>query len=495
MKRFLAVFVIALFALHGSLRAETIRLRTGAFLVGKVERVDENVLVFRRAGNGGVLELKWNELSSFDAKRLREKWSLLDPEAAAGVQLPALRVVFQRPGGVRTEVVGELVSNDGKIMVLRQKTHVYRVPVEAIREGPQNVQVPAEDLLTPDQYYQRKLEEIQPGEDADKNAKLADELIRVEDYQRAREHLQKAIELGGGKQPDLIKARLKRVEILLKNKEQADILRRISVLRNRKLFSKARKLVEEFAKRFPNSPLRSEFEKRKKLLEQARRRFLIRRVTTDWFETMTNELKRVAMSKNMSFQEAQSFAEEKLGEVLREKIAKKRGLDPAEVDALFKARKEIHGLRSRKATYGTGSFILGKEGVLKDTAVGKRLSKGKSKKGGPSVSKAQKELRRRIEQYLRRAQRQARGGGKAQTLKSPEAWWKSTTSVRRQQWLIAYYAEHGGDLELLHPETRDCPECGAHGFIEGLGTEGGRTVRLTCPVCHGTRFFRILRFR
>ncbi len=494
MKRFLAVVVIALLALHTSLRAETLRLRTGAFLVGKVERVDENVLVFRRAGNGGVLELKWNELSSFDAKRLREKWSLLDPEAAAGVQLPALRVVFQRPGGVRTEVVGELVSNDGKTMILRQKTHVYRVPVEAIREGPENVQVPAEDLLTPDQYYQRKLEEIQPGEDADKHAKLADELIRVEDYQRAREHLQKAIDLGGGKQPDLIKARMKRVEILLKNKEQADLLKRISVLRNRKLFAKARKLVQEFAQRFPNSPLRAEFEKRKELLEKARRRFLIRRVTTDWFETMTNELKRVAMSKSMSFQEAQSFAEEKLGEVIRAKIAKKRGIDPAEVDALFKARKEIHGLRSRKASYGTGSFILGKEGVLKDTAVGKRLSKGKTKKGVPSANKAQRELQRRIQQYLRRSQRQGQGGTQ-QTLQSPEAWWKATTSVRRQQWLIAYYAEHGGDLELLHPETRDCPECGARGFIEGQGTEGGRTIRLTCPICHGTRFFRILRFR
>ncbi len=494
MKRILAVLVIFLFFLQATLRAETIRLRTGAFLVGKVERVDENVLVFRRAGNGGVLELKWNELSSFDAKRLREKWSLLNPESAGGVQLPALRVVFQRPGGIRTEVIGELVSNDGKTMVLRQKTHVYRVPVEAIREGPQNVQVPAEDLLTPDQYYQRKLEEIQPGEDADKNAKLADELIRVEDFQRAREHLLKALELGGGKQPDLIKARVKRVEILLKNKEQADILRRISVLRNRKLFSKAKKLVEEFAKRFPNSPLRAEFEKRKDLLEKARRRYLIRRVTTDWFEIMTSELKKVAMSKEMGFAEAQSFAEEKLGEVIRDKIAKKRGLDPAEVDALFKARKEIHGLRSRKASYGTGSFILGKEGVIKDTAVGKRLSKSKGKKRAPGANKAQKELQKRIQQYLRRMQRQGRGQQKS-ALQSPEEWWKSTTSVRRQQWLIAYYAEHGGDLELMHPETRDCPECGANGFIEGQAAEGGRTVRLPCPVCHGTRFFRVLRFR
>jgi tetratricopeptide (TPR) repeat protein len=495
MKRTLTMIVLAFFALSSSLWAETIRLRTGAFLVGKVERVDENILVFRRAGNGGVLELKWNELSSFDAKRLREKWSLLDPEAAEGVKLPALRVVFQKTGGARIEVIGELVSNDGKTMVLRQKTHVYRVPVEAIREGPQNIQVPAEDLVTPDQYYQRKVEELQPGEDADKNAKLADELIRVEDYQRAREHLQKAIELGGGKQPDLIKARLKRVEILLKNKEQADILRKISVLRNRKLFEKARKLVADFAKRFPNSPLRAEFEKRKDLLEKARQRFLIRRVTTDWFETMTSELKRVAMDKHMDFQEAQSFAEEKLGEVIRAKIAKKRGLDPEEVDALFKARKMIRGLRSRKATYGTGSFILGKQGVLKDTAVGKRLNKGKTKTKTSGPNKAQKELQKRIRQYLRRMQRQGQGGGRQQSLQSPESWWLNTTSVRRQQWLIAYYAEHGGDLELLHPETRDCPECGAHGFIEGLGTEGGKTVRLPCPVCHGTRFFRVLRFR
>ncbi|HHI79079.1 MAG TPA: hypothetical protein ENK02_03795 [Planctomycetes bacterium] len=494
MRRILGILGIACFALVATLRAETIRLRTGAFLVGKVERVDENVLVFRRAGNGGVLELKWNELSSFDAKRLREKWSLLDPEAAGGVTLPALRVVFQRPGGIRTEVVGELVSNDGKTMVLRQKTHVYRVPVEAIREGPQNVQVPVEDLLTPDQYYQRKLEEMQPGEDADKNAKMADELIRVEDYQRAREHLQKAIALGGGKQPDLIQARLKRVETLLKNKVQADILRRISVLRNRKLFAKARKLVEEFAQRFPDSPLRAEFEKRKQLLEKARERFLIRRVTTDWFEVMNSETKKVAMDKSIDFQEAQAFAEEKLGQLIREKIAKKRGLDPAEVDALFKARKSIRGLRSRKASYGTGSFILGKEGVLKDTSVGKRLSKGKGKKAQGS-NQAQRELQKRIRQYLRLMRNRQQGGGKAQALQSPEDWWKSTTSVRRQQWLIAYYAEHGGDLELLHPETRDCPECGARGFIEGLGLKGGNTVRLPCPVCHGTRFFRVLRFR
>jgi DnaJ-class molecular chaperone len=59
---------------------------------------------------------------------------------------------------------------------------------------------------------------------------------------------------------------------------------------------------------------------------------------------------------------------------------------------------------------------------------------------------------------------------------------------------MAHYAEHGGDMEVPYAGTTECPQCGGRGILEFQGAVGGNTVRVTCPLCHKTRFLRSIRF-
>ncbi len=488
------VLLLAIFLCAACLRADTIRLRRGGLLIGKIEHADENGLSFRRADTGGLLELRWSDLAAPDAVRIREAWSLIDPSAGNAVLTKALKVEVERPGGTRQTLVGELVSRDGRTIVLRKKTLVYKVRVADLRGIPETLEVPIREVLTPDQIYERKRNEIDPGEDPDKHALLADYLIRVEDYARAKEHLLKAKELGGGKQAGVIDQRIAKVDTLLNNKEQADLLAKINILRNRKDFAGAGKVVEEFEKRFPDSPLRGEFENRKKKLEEARKAYLVRKVAGAWFDSLLTLSKIAATDRSLGIEQAKTLAQEKIGEEIRARIAKKYGLEESEVETFFRERMGLRGLKEHKANYGTGSWVLGKDGVLKGTKIGQQIAK---KKAGPKGGKSKRirEIERRLREFLKRVNRGGGGKGGAVNLETPEQWWKRATSLERQQWIMAYYAENGGDYELMSAHLRACPTCGSNGYLETQGPQGGRTLKLTCPTCHGTRFFRILRFR
>ncbi|MEZ5989978.1 MAG: hypothetical protein R3F30_12795 [Planctomycetota bacterium] len=472
----------------------TIRLRSGRFLVAQVLEVDEEKLLVRRIDNGGQLELRWSDLLVEEERRLKAQNNLVNEIDESEVRVRGIRVKYRDKTGATQEVEGELVTRDTERIVLRRKGNQVEILVKDLRGTPQEVDLPIGDILTRDEIYQRKLEEIAPGEDADKHVLLATWLIRVDLLDKAKVHLDKAQELGGGIQPTRTAGLLKRVDSLINNKEQADLLGQITIAKNRKQFTKALQLCDQFEKDFPASPLKEEYDTRKQGVLDARETYFVRRVTQDWYDVVYDEAARIAGDKKLEMDEAMNLAENELGKRIREKIAKRHSLEVQEVEGFFKDRIERKVFKPKRVGYGLGTWILGKADILKGTKQGESEEAGK-KEQDPAGDAVNREFQKRLQEFLRRQRNQQKGPAQEQTLETPAQWWRNSNTQQRKQWLVAYYAERGGDFDVYYAGLEACTTCSGAGFLEIQDSTTGNVIKQTCPTCHGERFQRFIRFR
>jgi hypothetical protein len=482
-----------------SAAAQMLRLRTGKVLIGSVEEANENGLRFKRLDTGGVLDLVWSDLVPDDAKRVRSAQGLIDDGENADVKVAAMRVRFQKGDAVQ-ELIAEQIGKDAHGMVLRRKGVRYEVAISELRAVPEKLEVDIHEVRTPDEIYQTAVEEHQPGEDGRKHMALGLYLVRVGDGKRAKEHLTKAKELGIGDQPRELEAQLERVDRLLAHKEEADLIAEIQVMRNRRNYKRAVELVADFEKRFPQTKLKSEFDKAKNQLERDRESWLIQDVTSEWYRALDDEAGKIARSAT-GIKEAKTRAEEALGKAIRERIARTRQITVEEVEKLWGMRLARKVARVQQTTYSTGSWILGKAEVIKGTSQEKAgAGAGASQAAKPESDQERrlKEIQKRVDEYMRKA-RQAGGQGQNQQpeLQTEDEWWKDkdVSSTTRTLWIKAWYAEKGGDVQVLSAHVNTCDQCGGPGFTEVIRPFDGGTQRIPCPLCHGTRFIRGVRFQ
>lgn len=472
----------------------TIRLKSGKFLVAELlEPAGEEGIRVRRLDNGGEISLRWDDLMSDDVARIKAQSNLLSDLDASEVMIRVLRVDFRNKTGSKQTVEGEMVESSKERLILQKKGNRITVDRSRLMGSPQEVEVPITDILRKDEIYERKLEEISPEEDADKHVLLAAYLIRVDLLDKAKEHLTKAEELGGGNQPKKVEGMLKRVNDLIANKGQADLLSEITIAKNRRQFSKALELCDKFEKEFPGSPLMQEFETRKEKVLEARQTYFVKRITLDWYDQMWKVADKIAGNNKLSFDEAQSMAESEFGKQVRATIAKKRDLKIEEVASFFGEREERNVWRPRKVTYGNGSWLLGSRDILKDTKQGE-AEEAKKPKGPAGNSQRSKEFEKRLKEFLRKAQGKGQGNQQGQTLETPADWWKKAGRAVRKQWLVAYYAEKGGDLKVTYAGLEPCATCSGRGFLEVQDAASGKVVRQPCPTCHRERFQRFIRY-
>ena len=93
-----------------------------------------------------------------------------------------------------------------------------------------------------------------------------------------------------------------------------------------------------------------------------------------------------------------------------------------------------------------------------------------------------------------------------------ETFWKMLSSGARSSWIVAYYAENSGDMQVKSPpELRNCSTCGGRGIIEIIisdprGTSGGSgngqeskgrggLAKLACHACKGIGRTRRIRYK
>lgn len=484
-----AMAALLVSAAGAPLSGQAIQLRTGEVLVGEVVDATSEGLSFRRLDTGGFLELGWNDLSTLHAARIKRLKGLV----VADDDEPTLvaDVVLYLVGGVaRDEVVGLIQEYTKTHVMLKRKGDVLPIKREAILRTRKR-EVPVLEVYTGEEYYQLKLAEAEPGEDADKHIALGEEMRRVGDFARAEEHLTKADELGGGRQASQLPIMLQRVRTLREAEAERELLAQIRIMRNRKEFSRAEELMAEFRQTYPDSRLMAELDREESRFDEALAEHAVERLRQAWDQTVRRVADEKVRDDSVTLASARAYAEDKMSDDVFGRIARSLELEPDAVEKYWSER-ESHGRgRAIVYTYGVGSWVLGADKIVAGT---KAEGGGAGPSGGggdqdPELDRIIRKLR-----DLQNQRRRAGGAGGAPREESEEDWWRKASRNDRAGWLRAYFAEFGGHMEITAAYSNPCPNCEASGTISVLG-DSGREQKVKCPVCHGTKFTRLFRAR
>jgi hypothetical protein len=475
--------------------AQSLQLADGKILLAEVDGVpDGDGLRVRRLDNGGMLDLRWDHLSPASALAVKRQFDLVGDSQDSELMERAEEVEYSVSGSRKT-IIGKIVER-GKEIVVQQKGVQFRIPASEVHQV-RMIDVPATQIYTKDEFYAAKLASMAPGDKADKHALLADELIKFRDYDHAYEHLQKAKELGNSLDGARIDRTLARLQTYKDNAKERDQLDQIQAARSRNTladYEKGVKLLAQFEKDFPQTKLKGEFDVEKKRFLEGRNKFLTQYIADQLRRAIYFVAEKKVADESVTLQSARDYAENKMSDDLFARIAAQLKLDVQEVKTFWSERaKYPMGKRTEHFAYGIGSWILGDNGILKDTEVGK--AKGQQNQGGQKDDPNDRDVQRiakLLKQALERrnaATRGASGQQQQQKEQTDEDWWRQASRDERRGWLRAYYAEFGGQMTVTFASVSPCISCYGQGTTPEMGPDGKMT-QLKCFLCHGTKWLR-----
>ncbi|HLQ36446.1 MAG TPA: hypothetical protein VK348_01495 [Planctomycetota bacterium] len=487
--RLLCVFAAVL----GAMCAQTLQFADGQVLMVNIDDVDGNGLRVHRLDNGGQLELRWEHLSPDCALRLKQAYSLVG-SAEEDATVAADLVTYEKDG-IKQEVLGKIDDAAGTPteLVVRKKGVQYRV-AKADLKGVKKVQAPVGQVFTRDEYYADLLTTMPPGDDGDKHVNLAQELIKVRDYDHAGDHLAKAKELKT-RDPNRLQQMTEKLARYKDSAKERSLLDQIQFARQRGTgpeFDNGLKLIAQWEKDYPTSKLRSEFDTEKKRFVEARTKYLAQLVAEKWRQLIQAVADKKAGETGVTLQSVKEYATGKMKDDVAARVADQVKLPVDEVKQLFADRgKYPLGKRPEFFAYGIGSWTLGDKAILKDTKQGQAPANKTDK------DPAQEREIERLAKLIRQAMERSRAAAKNQQGGAPkeateEDWWREATRNEKTSFLRAYYAEFGGDLKVTIAYLQPCIACYGEGTVTELGGDG-KVQKVNCYLCHKTKWLRSFR--
>ena len=491
MKRLTNLFAAAaaLFASANS-SAQSIQLADGRVLLASVEQADGEGLRVRRLDNGGVLDLRWDHLSTASATNWKKKFELIGDQQDE-VLVRATEVSYIS-NGTRQTVVGRITDPSGDPLIVQAKGVPYPVPRRNLK-GVRTIEVPATQVFTKDEFYTDALTRFAAGEDANKHMLLAEELVKFRDYERASDHLDTAKDLGNAKDAAKLDRLIDRLQRYKAAAKELGMIEQIQAYRSRgKLrdFQKGVELIGAFQEQYPDSKLKAEFERATDRFQKARDRYLTQKVADQWRKAIQTVAQKQINAGGLTLQAARDFAENAMTDQIVERIGKSLELEEAEIKALWAQREKYPmGKRAQYFAYGVGSWVLGEKEILKGTAAGK--AKDKQQASRPEQPAGQDRDIERFAKLLRQAMERRRGQAQqgGQREQTEEGWWGDASKSEQASWLRAYYAEYGGELKVTYATAQQCISCYGAGTTPEMGPEG-RMVRMKCYLCQDTKWVR-----
>jgi hypothetical protein len=311
---------------------------------------------------------------------------------------------------------------------------------------------------------------------------LAQELIKVRDYDHAKDHLDQAQKLGNSKDPNQVPLLMKKLETFRENQNERNLIDEIQTSRARREFDKGLKLIEDYKTKYAQGRLRSDFEAEQKRFAEARGKFLTEKVADLWRRLIISAAERKEGEAGITLAAAREYATSKMGEELCQRVAQQLQLKPEETRALWQGRAKYQGGKHPELfAYGIGSWVLGDKAILKDTKQGKAQAPPKDAGQDREIERIQ----RMIQQQHARA---SKGDANQKQEDTDEDWWRSAQHSERAGWLRAYYAESSGDLVLVAAYLTDCPTCAGEGTIPEV--VDGKVKKQPCFLCHGHKYLR-----
>jgi hypothetical protein len=472
-----------------------LKLRDGSILWGDIEAHTEADLMFHRRDTGGIVNLPWSFLDPGQEHELRLAYGYIasdyQEEMISAERIPLVD---------GTELIGVILSRENNVMHVKNVQAVISLPVERIAGQAVQIQVPASDIYSRDELYQQKLLQFAGGLQSDNGAEsalanfdLAKWCEGIGDYARALSHYQ-AVPVADPNWPlaDLQPA-LERAQRKAEAQAEVDQLREVDRLTRRRNYDRAFELLAEFTKLYPESPLLEDWNKQRERTEMAQLITLRKEVANRWHAVSAKRVREAA--KLASYGESLAYVTEGMSEEILEGVTKelasiKKDIKPEDVRTLFTERE---GGRWRKASYGIGTWILGEA----KARAGIDAEPEEGSKGEQDAER--KALEDKIKRYLDNQKAVRSSGGEGE---SPEEFWATFSINSRINYLTAYYAEFGGDMNLRRAHFSNCKDCGGSGVREIVslgsatsGSEGSSTRLVSCPVCHNIGVVRRISYR
>ncbi|MCR9246758.1 MAG: hypothetical protein NXI31_17120 [bacterium] len=470
--------------------AQTVQLAEGNLLLANVESADGEGLVVKRLDNGGTLELRWDQLSPSSALAIKRQFDLAgDVEDEILVRAEEVEYLV---GGRKQTILGKIIER-GDQFVVQQRGVPFRIPRTEIRNV-RAVDAPVAQIYTKDEWYAIRLAQLEDPAKADQHMLMAEDLIKVRDYQHAGEHLSKARELGNTIDPgrlDSLETRLSRYKDAAKERELLDQIQACRSRGTLAQFEKGQGFIEKFESDFPNTRLKAEFDLEKERFLRARERYLTQQVADNYRRAIRSVAEKKVREAGVSLQSVRDYAENEMTEDLFKKVSAQFRIDIEEAKKLWSEREKYPaGKRTEHFAYGLGSWVLGEKAILKDTNVEK--AKGQQPKNQRPADKNSREIERvarALKQALERRRAASQGGGGARQEQSDEDWFREAKSKERAGWLRAYYAEFGGQLKVTYASVAPCVSCYGQGTTPDMGPDG-KVIRTPCFLCHNTKWMR-----
>ena len=475
-----------------------LRMLDGGILWGGIEEHTAEGLLFRRLDNGGLVRLPWRLLDPALSEDLQLRYGYID-EQGEELMVEADRLVILDPTSPtgETEIIGLIINRTEENLYVKCGGNIIPVPKMRIQGAATKVQIPALDVYTADELYAAEALRMDPTSAAD-HVEVAGFCERILDFRKALLHYQVARELGCEELEIDIDAVIARAEVKAENQAQIDALHEIDSLRARGNYDKALTRCEAFPEVFPDSPFTMEVLKRQDRVERAREEAMRELVATSWHRH-TTKLSREA-ARSMTIDQAIDYAEETMREEVIEKVhgdlAKRiPSAEPDDVMRLWPDRKRS---RWRTASYGLGTWLLGDAKA--------RAGGQEEEQAEPTSEKdAQRQaLEEKIKRYLQNQKlaRQSRGASEEEG-DQREKFWATFPYNAKHLWILAYYAENSGDMEVRDRiKFQPCPTCAGKGVREVLYTGGARTGSrsselqiVECPPCHHVGIIRRIQYR
>jgi len=478
--RSLAAFSVAALLIASTVRSAEdgvptmLRLRSGAIQWGEVLEHTPDGVVFRRLDTGGIVRLSWKFLDPSQERSLRMEFGYIDTSSEI-LYIDADRLVLVDGKEVTGLIVGR---SDGAIRV-KTEGGLIDVPAARVRAITQAVQVPALEVYSKEELIQKRLAESPPMDAAGYYdfGRFCEQILT---FAPALDAYKEANQLDpsfrSSEMPGLIVRTAKKVE----QQAQLEYLAEADLLKRRKHFDDALLKLSFFSDKFPDSPLEGDRFKLTKRVEDAQEEYVREVVQRGWYRWTERLATHAARNggpddKPMGFAQSLGFAEEKLHQDVLTAVVEdaREWQTELEEDTVLQMWLERKVARYRIASYGLGTWLLGEDAALAGSP--------QSTQAAESSSEVDSE-RAALEEKIRRFLQSQKTAGRNSALTGEddeddaEGFWKTLSTSNRASWIVAYYAENSGDMQIKDPpELRNCPTCAGRGVIEQVITGFNRS--------------------
>lgn len=487
----------ALALLACTAKADIIELVNGNVLQGDIvsgQTTDEGLAVNVYDTNGIVI-IRWDHIVESRRKQLRLENGIDLPEET--VELVKGHKVLLNSGAT---IVGwsDNPRDTSQPLHMKTRTGTKEYDRSTLAGKVEDADIDGLVIYTVEELYQKILDDARP-ETAAAHKALAQRCMNIGAYDHAKQHLEacKADDaFMATVEGHAVEPMLRQAELMIRAKGAADLVQQIKQAQNAARWNDALKLLNQIDTEYKDEQIRKAigFDLLEARVVKGRDTYFQRAIALDVYKVLDQLTDKKAREQKPlrpdaagtapgagvaaqgSIAAARQWANRELSAQLWEKVGTDLGLTKEELEKYWKVRsvKNI-----RRASYGTGSFIMVKKAAAPGAKPGgdapqrRRPPSSDKDKGGKNVPDKPVAVEKPL---------------------TEEQWWETRAASEKGNWLTAYYVETSGYFDVVRADEVNCDQCGGTGKITSTGTDGGESSTF-CKKCNEAGRFRTVNYR